>query len=411
MDKGFRHDGEPWGGAARVDGDDFTWPLLTLDGAALEHNVGTVARAFAAAGVEHAPHVKTHMSPEIFERQLAAGAWGATVATVAQLGTVVGWDDPWDLADGGRRALLANQLVDPRDVAWLRRTLEARPDVEVWVYVDSPDGLATLARGFDGATVDAVSRLGVLVELGTPGGRTGLRDVAGAVTLGRAVAGARLRLVGVAGYEGPVAAGTSAPELAAVAAWCGRLREVATGLSDVVPGPVVLSAGGSAHADVVLRELAPPLGDVATRVVLRSGAYVTHDHGHYRRSDPWTRLGADALRPAITVWGQVLSVPEDGLVVCGVGKRDVSSDLGLPTPLWVRRAGDDGRLGPARDLAATVTALNDQHAYLAVGPGHGIAPGDVVGLGISHPCTTLDRWRRAAVVDGDVVTQVVRFDF
>jgi D-serine deaminase-like pyridoxal phosphate-dependent protein len=62
----------------------------------------------------------------------------------------------------------------------------------------------------------------------------------------------------------------------------------------------------------------------------------------------------------------------------------------------VRR--DGGRL----DLGgATVTELNDQHAYLRLGEDAAVAPGDLVGLGISHPCTTLDKWRMIPVVDSD----------
>jgi D-serine dehydratase len=48
-----------------------------------------------------------------------------------------------------------------------------------------------------------------------------------------------------------------------------------------------------------------------------------------------------------------------------------------------------------------VTNLNDQHAYLRLDPGAALAPGDVVGLGISHPCTTLDKWRVGVLVDDD----------
>lgn len=382
----------------RIDDAGRSWPLLTLDRAALEHNVATVAAAVDAAGAELAPHVKTHMSPEIWRRQLDAGAWGATVATPGQLRTALGWGTV-------RRALLANELVDPRDLAWLRDALDRGDAEEVWLYVDSSRGVELLAAAFAGAA--RPERLGVLVELGVPGGRTGVRTVADAATLARSVAEAGLRLAGVAGYEGPVAAGTSAAELDAVARWCATLREAGVAVAPLVEGPVVLSAGGSAFADVVLRELTAADG---VRVVVRSGAYVTSDHGHYLRSDPWTRLGAAALRPAVTVWASVLSAPEPGLVICGMGRRDVSFDIDLPFPLVARAVDDAGRLGPARDLpGAAVTGLNDQHAYVTVPDDARLAPGDVVGFGISHPCTTLDKHRTGLVTDGDDVVEQVTF--
>lgn len=403
----------------RIDDPTFTWPLLTLDEAALDHNIATVAHVLAESGVEHAPHVKTHMSREIWERQAAAGAWGATVATPAQLRTALGWGVP----GAGRRAFLANELVDPRDVAWLREALTdgtaGRAADEVWVYVDSARGIDLLAAGLAGAAPDDAARLGVLVELGVPGGRTGVRTVSDAVALAGWVHEAGLRLVGVAGYEGPVAGGTSSDELAAVGRWCDQLREVAVGIAGLVVGPVVLSAGGSAFADVVTRRLGVPVQDAAgetvpTRAVVRSGAYVTHDHGHYLRTDPWTRLGAPALRPAITVWASVLSAPEPGLVICGMGRRDVSFDIDLPMPLVVRAVEAAGRLGEARELTGVrVTALNDQHAYLAVEPVSegALQPGDVIGFGISHPCTAFDKYRTALVTRGDEVAEQVTLDF
>lgn len=399
----------------RIDDPKFSWPLLTLDEASLDHNIATVAGAFASAGVEHAPHVKAHMSRAIWERQAAAGAWGATVATPAQLKAALGWGVP----GAGRRVFVANELVDPREIAWLRTALSDGTADEVWVYVDSAWGVDLLAAGFAGAAPEAAARLGVLVELGVPGGRTGVRTVPDAVTLAGRVHDAGLRLVGAAGYEGPVASGTSAEELAAVGVWCDGLREAGAGIAGLVDGPVVLSAGGSAFADVVARHLAVPVQDAAgdavpTRVVLRSGAYVTHDHGHYLHADPWTRMGVEPLRPAITVWASVLSTPEPGLAICGMGRRDVSFDIDLPTPLVVRSADAAGRLGEARELTGVrVTALNDQHAYLSPDPGAGLAlePGDVVGFGISHPCTTLDKYRTALVTRGDEVAEQITLSF
>ncbi|WP_277212400.1 alanine racemase [Isoptericola croceus] len=380
----------------RIDDPSLSWPLLALDRAAVEHNVATVAGALAAAGVEHAPHVKTHMARALWDRQRAAGAWGATVATPAQLSTVLAWGT-------ARHVLLANELVDPRDAARVRAALDAGHADEVWVCVDSAHGVEVLRRAFDGATHQ---RLGVLVELGVDGGRTGVRTVDGVVGLARRVTGAGLRLVGVSGYEGPVARGTGAAELDAVARWCVRLREAGAAVAHFVEGPVVLSAGGSAYTDVVVRQLTAAPG---ARVVVRSGAYVAHDHGHYAHADPWTRLGVAPLRPAITVWASVLSAPERGLAVCGMGRRNVSFDIDLPVPLVARSTDATGRLDGARALDARVTALDDQHAYLHV-PDDDLVPGEVVGFGISHPCTTFDKYRTGLLTDGDEVAAILTFE-
>jgi D-serine dehydratase len=122
------------------------------------------------------------------------------------------------------------------------------------------------------------------------------------------------------------------------------------------------------------------------------------------------RLGcAHGLNAALEVWALVQSCPEPGLALLGAGKRDLSYDIEMPMPKrWCRR-GD----GTPIDAPAgwKISALNDQHAYLRWPADQGPAPqvGDRVGLGISHPCTTFDKWRWMAVVDEgyDVIDAIV----
>jgi D-serine dehydratase len=45
--------------------------------------------------------------------------------------------------------------------------------------------------------------------------------------------------------------------------------------------------------------------------------------------------------------------------------------------------------------------VDDQHAYLNVKVNDEIAVGDLIGFGISHPCTTFDKWRAIPIVDDD----------
>jgi D-serine dehydratase len=61
-----------------------------------------------------------------------------------------------------------------------------------------------------------------------------------------------------------------------------------------------------------------------------------------------------------------------------------------------------------------IGAMNDQHAYLRFAPDAPDAPRvqDLVGCGISHPCTTFDKWRVLFTVDDDYrVTGAVRTYF
>jgi D-serine deaminase-like pyridoxal phosphate-dependent protein len=140
-------------------------------------------------------------------------------------------------------------------------------------------------------------------------------------------------------------------------------------------------------------------------VVLRSGAYVVHDDGHYREVTPLS--GADGFRAALRIRGRVLSMPEPGLALLDFGRRDVSFDLGLPVPKSVTRV--DGREEPLS--GCLVTALADQHAFLSCPPESRLGVGEVVSCGISHPCTALDKWRLIPMVDRGRVVDVIRTFF
>jgi D-serine deaminase-like pyridoxal phosphate-dependent protein len=133
------------------------------------------------------------------------------------------------------------------------------------------------------------------------------------------------------------------------------------------------------------------LGGLDAQVVLRSGAYVIHDDGFYRAISPFARgVGGPGtpLRPAMHGWARVVSRPEPELALLDAGKRDLSFDEGFPEPQRIRGGGP---LSEAR-----ITALNDQHAFLQGGD---VQVGDVVRLGLSHPCTALDKWTLIPVVD------------
>jgi len=390
----------------------FTYPLLILRETALAGNLEAMAAYCARAGVVLAPHGKTAMSPELAARQLTHGAWGITVATIGQLRTYRVFGFP--------RLLLANELVDEAGITWLAAELAADPGFEAYCYVDSPEGVAILDRVL--ARRPAGRRLPVLVEIGHAGGRTGCRTDAQALAVARAAAATgTLRLAGVAGYEGSIGAGSQAQMLEEVTSFCRRLRVLAgqlragqlgTGQHADGGEEFIVTAGGSAFFDVVTRELTAggSTGVDGITAILRSGAYLAHDHGYYGTVSPVSRGSADApvLRPALELWAQVLSRPEADLALLGAGRRDAGFDKGLPVPLRaVRRGGNGTDLSDSR-----LTELNDQHAYLRLNPGTELAPGDLVCLGISHPCTTFDKWRVIPVVnDDDRVTDMVHAFF
>ncbi|MFI2223796.1 alanine racemase [Streptomyces fradiae] len=413
----------------------FTTPLLTLSAESLEHNLALLGTYAARHGLAFAPHGKTTMAPRLFARQLAHGAWGITVAVPHQVRVC--------RAFGVGRVFLANELVDAAALRWVAGQLADDPGFRFVCYVDSVRGVELM----DEALAGAARPVDVVVELAAgEGARTGVRTEAAALEVaGAAARAASLRLVGVAGYEAQVP--DASPR--AVRAWLRRLVALAAELDGrglfADAEEIVLSAGGSEWFDAVAEVFAevPELSAPVLKL-LRSGAYVSHDHGHYERLTPFNRVPDEgALAPAFLLWAQVVSRPTPGEAFLNAGKRDVSYDLALPVPLLVR-SGRDGVVRPAEGLA--VTALSDQHVWLRTAPADGADPaararggdpapvggadgaaggtaggapegcgglevGDWVGLGLAHPCTVFEKWPLIPVVaaDGTAVDYVRTF--
>lgn len=385
----------------------FLPPVVVLREPALAHNLRRMAQYCAQHDVLLAPHGKTTMAPQLFARQLAHGAWGMTAATL--------WQAQVYRAFGVARIMLANECVDAGGLRWLAAALAADPGFEFVCYVDSLEGVARMSEGLD--DVGATRPVQVLVEVGAEGGRTGCRSVAAAEEVARAAAASpMLRLIGVSGYEGTIGHDTTPATIARITGFLGIMRAatealLAEDLLDDDADEWVVSAGGSAWFDLVVAALAGGWdADRPVRLIIRSGGYVTHDALLYKDVSPFTRSGsaADRLQPALEVWGQVLSRPEPTLALANFGKRDISFDVGLPMPQQVR--GADATVCADGD-ELVVFETNDQHAYLRVPAEHGIAVGDWIGCGISHPCTTFDKWRLIPVVndDYDVVAGIRTF--
>ncbi|MET9763871.1 amino acid deaminase [Streptomyces sp. NPDC006372] len=377
----------------------FATPVLALSAERLEHNLKLMEVYADRHGLAFAPHGKTSMAPQLFHRQIEHGAWGITLAVPHQVRVA--------RAFGIRRVFLANELVDPAALRWVSAELDADPDFSFVCYVDSVRGVELM----DAALGAATRPVDVVVELAAgEGARTGVRTEAECAAVADAVAGTRaLRLVGVAGYEGEV----PQADPGRVTAWLRRLVALAadfdkagrfTGLDEIV-----VSAGGSAWFDAVAEVFAEIPGlSLPVLKLLRSGAYVSHDDGHYRKLTPFNRVPEEgALEPAFRLWTQVVSRPTAEQAFVNAGKRDAAYDLDLPFAQVIRR---DGTERPADGV--TVTALSDQHAWLRTTSEADLEVGDWVGLGLSHPCTSFDKWPLIPVAEADgTVVDYVRTYF
>ncbi|MEU1451597.1 amino acid deaminase [Streptomyces avermitilis] len=378
----------------------FSTPVLALSAERLTHNLELMETYAARHGLAFAPHGKTSMAPRLFHRQLEHGAWGITLAVPHQVRVAREF--------GIQRVFLANELVDAAALRHIAADLAPDPGYRFICYVDSVRGVELM----DAALHGTPRPVDVVVELAAgEGARTGVRMEEECAAVADAVAATpTLRLVGVAGYEGEVPRADSER----VHAWLRRLVALAVEFDRVGrfkdAGEIVVSAGGSAWFDAVADVFAGiPELSLPVLKLLRSGAYVSHDDGHYRRLTPFARVPEEgALHPAFRLWTQIVSRPSPEQAFANAGKRDAAYDLDLPLAQVVR----DARSGEIRDAAGIeVTALSDQHAWLRTAPEADLEVGDWVGLGLSHPCTSFDKWQLIPLVeaDGTVVDYIRTF--
>jgi D-serine dehydratase len=376
---------------------DLPMPVAVLKRSALDNNLEVMQAYIERVGVKLAPHAKTTMCPQLFARQLNHGCWGLSVATMTQF--KVCHDS------GVERLILANQLVGRAEIAGLARLWATTPQREYYVLVDSLQGAKAISDGFSHFSGAPPARL--LIEMGMPNGRCGVRTLEEGLALGRVIQSLpHVELHGVEGYEGLIVSDHAGDDAAKVSDYLRtlvRLYELLMAESLFTnPDQVIVSAGGSAYFDLVAHVLSGRSKGVVP--IVRSGCYLTHDSGFYRRllkhiEDRSVAGPAPRLIAALEIWSRVISRPQPDQAIVMLGKRDVSYDIDLPMARWSFRQGRHDTRQSIDGLV--VNKLNDQHAYLTVPARADLAIGDLLGFEISHPCTTFDKWSLLLEVDDD----------
>jgi D-serine dehydratase len=398
---------------------DLPFPVAVLKTSALDHNSAWMDRFRREQGVEICPHGKTTMSPHLFHRQLADGAWGITVATAHQLRIARRFEIG--------RVVMANQLVDRAGIRYVLDEMKRDPGFDFYCLVDSVPGVERLASAVRQSGLERP--LQVLLEGGISGGRTGCRSIEAAADVAAAIQAAKphLALRGVEGFEGLINAEPAAKRAAEVRAFLNFLAAIAKrgiaehwfALDGKNGGEILVTAGGSAEFDLVAETWRSGNFGAPIKIVLRSGCYLTHDSGLYEhrfhdiaaRKIASAELIADGPRAALEVWGLVQSIPEPGLALVTLGKRDISFDADLPVPIAWHSPGQATKT-EKMPAGYKVRGLNDQHCHLLCPADSPLKVGDLVGFGVSHPCTTFDRWQLIYLVDDDyAVTGAIRTFF
>lgn len=379
-------------------------PAATLKRSAIEQNLQWMQSFADSAHVQLAPHGKTSMAPALFQAQIASGAWGMSVANAQQIVSAH--------HAGVQNIILANQLVGLHNFAIVANVLRQHQG-QLYVFADSLANLGAINDFFAPLNLN----VNVLIELGVTGGRCGVRQHQQAHQLADFIAqSSALNLAGIAFYEGVIHGDNAANDIGEFVDQSVQLaKQLAKRLAPQTN--FIITGAGSAWYDIVSQHLIKHDPEQRLTAIIRPGCYLIHDTGIYQdaqqqvlaRSTLACDINAE-LTSSLQLWAYVQSVPEAGMAIIGLGKRDAAFDAGLPTPELHYRPQQSAPTPVNQNWK--VVRIMDQHCMMSVPQDSDIQVGDLICFSTSHPCLTLDKWRFVGIEDDNYcVNQIIETHF
>jgi len=310
--------------------DDVDTPALIVELDALERNVAAMAAAVEDRGVRLRPHAKSHKSPDIARRQLAAGAVGICCQKVGEAEAFV--------AAGVTDVLITNEIVGAAKLA--RLALLSR-NARLGVLVDDRVNVGSLAAAMRaaGASID------VLVEVDVGAHRCGVLPGAPALELARAIADeSGLRFAGLHAYQGAAQHLRRPAERRAAIARAAELAFETKALIEQA-GIECGTVTGAGTGTFTLER------DSGIYTELQPGSYVfmDADYGRNERAD-----GEIRFEQSLFVWTTVMSTPAPDRAIVDAGLKAFAVDSGMPlvahAPVVVTRDGCEVLTETPREL-------------------------------------------------------------
>ncbi|TGE84918.1 amino acid deaminase [Pseudoalteromonas sp. KS88] len=380
-------------------------PVAVIKQDNIKKNAKWMADFTAKHNMLLAPHGKTTMSTELFKIQLDAGAWGITLATVAQVINA--------FEAGITRVIMANQLVGKFHFEQIAKWLESSK-VEFYCFADSIENLTDIGEFFAERNLS----VNVLLEVGIKGGRCGLRsakDISSLVATCEQYTS--LELMGIAFYEGVIGGENAAQQVKVFVDEVNTLAKRLQVENRYNTDKPIITGAGSAWYDIVAKTLYDNSCSDNFNIILRPGCYLIHDTGIYQKAQQAimarSQVACDIpgdLENSLSIWAYVLSLPEPGLAIIGMGKRDVAFDAGLPTAELIYSVKTNQLR--AVNSAFKVEKIMDQHCMLRYSDDQPLRVGDMMSFSTSHPCLTFDKWRQIGIVEDEwVITKTISTQF
>ena len=324
-------------------------PALLVDLDALDRNIQRLAKAATSSSVKLRPHAKSHKSPVIALRQMAAGAIGVCCQKVGEAEAMV--------YGGVPNVLVSNEIVGTGKIARLAALAK-----QAWVAVcaDHPANVKSLNE----AALAFGVRLPVLAEINVGMDRCGVEPGEPALALAKQIAASPgLRFAGLQAYHG------SAQHLREYAK-----REEAIGLAvaKISQSVELLGRHGLACEMITGAGTGTYRFEAASGVYneLQAGSYIFMDADYAKNLAPDGNPSSD-FEHSLFVWATVMSRPTKERAVLDAGHKALSVDAGLP---WVAGMPDVEYVRAADEHGKLISPRPESHlelgSKLRLIPGH-----------------------------------------
>ena len=349
---------------------DLNTPVLVVELDALTRNIERMAAFAAAKGLKLRPHAKTHKSPEIARRQVAAGAVGACCAKMGEAEA---------LADGG---ILAGLHITSPVVSApaIERLIALNARIEgLMCVVDNPDNVRAI-----GAAAAGGKPVRLIIDVDPGIHRTGVASPEAAVALLHAIrAEPALRYAGVQFYCGREQHIESFAERESVMAErAAVIRNVIAALTEAGGPPEIVTGGGTGTHRID--------AELGLFTELQVGSYVFMD-SQYLVCDLTGDGQGSPFETSLMIDARVVSANAPMMATLDAGFKAFSTDANPPEILSGAPAG------------ATYFFMGDEHGAVFVPDGKTPGLAEIVTLAAPHCDPTVNLYDTYHVVQGDTL--------
>lgn len=341
-------------------------PALLIDLDKMESNIQTMADYFTTVNAVLRPHLKTHKTPMLAHKQIAAGAIGITCAKLGEAEAVI--------HAGIRDVLVANQIIGRQKIA---RLVNLAKQSEIMVAVDNAQNVTDIseAAAAKGVTVR------ILIEVNTGMNRCGVEPGQPALELARHVLRSpNLQFEGLMGYEGHTVAKPNYAERKAAARQSVQLLVDTKHHLEKHGVPVsIMSGGGTGTFSIT--------GSVPEMTEVQAGSYIFMDATYGNVEGVGEHFAC-----ALTVLATVVSRPTPERVIVDTGMKVLAKEFGIPQPVGIK--------------GLEMAGLSEEHGKMNADASVSLTPGDKLEILPTHCCTTVNLHDRYYGIRDGIVESV-----